>query len=285
MLRETLLADGLASRTVKETIATEVSRANQCLYCVGVHQALLETLPPDRTLSPIIEWARTAGRHNPENPTPSTTPPPFPETQAPELCGVVVTFHYINRMATLFLADSPMPARTPTALHRPIMHTTAHAMRPTTPGPLTPGESLDLLPPAPLPHGLEWALSNPPVAQALARAHAAVNQGAHWIPRTARKQLHTHLNQWNGSHPGPSRAWLNKALTKLPPEEIPTTQLALLTALAPHQTLPDDITAFKNQHPTDRELIELTSYAALTTAIHIGSHIHPPHRADTKPTP
>ncbi|MFD5943688.1 carboxymuconolactone decarboxylase family protein, partial [Streptomyces griseus] len=68
MLREVLLVDGRVSRAVKETVATAVSRANDCPYCVHVHQAVLGTLPPDRTVSPVAEWAAAAGRHHPGDP-------------------------------------------------------------------------------------------------------------------------------------------------------------------------------------------------------------------------
>ncbi len=282
MLRETLLADGHASRTAKETVATEVSRANDCPYCVDVHQAVLDTLPRNESLPPLTQRAATTTHPtNPTNPVPHTPTLPLTPRQATELHGVATTFHYINRMVTLFLTDSPMPARTPAPLHRPIMHTTALAMRPTTPGPLTPGTSLHLLPPAPPHPTLQWAHNTPHIADAFTRALTAINHGARWIPPPVQQHLHTHLTHWNGNPPPLSRAWLTQALTTLPTTDIPTARLALLTALAPHQTLPQDITTFKNQHPTDRQLIELTSWAALTTALHIANHTHPPHHTPT----
>ncbi|MEU5716476.1 alkylhydroperoxidase [Streptomyces sp. NPDC020403] len=277
MLRETLLVDGSVSRTAKETVATEVSRANNCPYCVGVHQAVLGTLPPQGPLSRLAEWAATTGRPDPAGSPRSAPGLPFTHAQAPELYGVAVTFHYINRMVTLFLADSPMPGRTPAPLRGPIMHTTALAMRPATPGPLPPGGSLGLLPPAPLPPALRWAQSSPHIAQAFARAYAAIEHGARWIPPLVRERVHTRLTHWDGSVPALGRGWLDEALTALPATDVPTARLALLTAFAPHQTLPQDITAFTHRYPTDRALIELTSWAALTTALHIGTRIHRPH--------
>src|SRR5262245_59371351 len=41
MLREALLATGLADRAAKETVATAVSLGNTCPYCVAVHGAVL----------------------------------------------------------------------------------------------------------------------------------------------------------------------------------------------------------------------------------------------------
>lgn len=278
MLREVLLVDGRVSRAVKETVATEVSRANDCPYCVHVHQAVLKTLPPDRALSGIAAWAATAGRHHPHDPAHSV-PPSFTEAQLPELLGVVVTFHYINRMVSLFLADSPMPALTPSRLRGPIMRTTALAMRPQTPGPPAPGASLELLPPATLPPGLEWARASSAVADAFGRASAALDHGARWVPPPVQERLRSRLEGWDGSAPGLGRNWLGQAVSQLPAEDVPTARLALLTAFAPYQTLPEDIAAFRSRFPTDRELIELTSWAALTTAVSIGGRLSPPRPA------
>ncbi|MFJ3600784.1 carboxymuconolactone decarboxylase family protein [Streptomyces sp. NPDC090126] len=279
MLRETLLADGRASRAVKETVATEVSRANDCPYCVQVHQAVLGTLPPDGGGTGLLRWIREAGRQPGGAAASGAQPFPFSGEQVPELCGVVVTFHYINRMVSLFLEDSPMPARTPTPLRGPIMKTTALAMRPVAPGPLTPGTSLGLLPPAPLPPGLEWAGGNPFVAQALGRAVAAVDQGAQWVPEAVRERLRTRLDSWDGSAPGLGRGWLDEAVSGLPPQDVPAARLALLTAFAPYQVLPRDIEAFRRRRPTDRELVELTSYAALATAVRVGRRLVVPEAA------
>nr|ANY94456.1 hypothetical protein [Streptomyces sp. CB02366] len=273
MLRETLLVDGRVSRAVKETVATEVSRANDCPYCVQVHQAVLGTLPPDGVGAGLLRWVREAGRQPGDGVADGGEPFPLSGEQAPELCGVVVTFHYINRMVSFFLADSPMPARTPTPLRGPIMRTTALAMRPVAPGPLAPGDSLDLLPPAPLPPGLEWAEGSPFVAQALGRAVTAVDQGAHWVPEPVRERLRTRLDAWDGSAPGLGRGWLDEAVAGLPAQDVPAARLALLTAFAPYQVLPQDVEAFRRRWSTDRELVELTSYAALTTAVRVGSRL------------
>ncbi|PRH76252.1 hypothetical protein C6N75_26625, partial [Streptomyces solincola] len=53
-------------------------------------------------------------------------------------------------------------------------------------------------------------------------------------------------------------------------------RLALLTALSPHQTTDDDLTAFRAAHPGDRALVELASWAALTAAVRIGARLTAP---------
>ncbi|MEO3977650.1 carboxymuconolactone decarboxylase family protein [Streptomyces sp. CAU 1734] len=268
LLRETLLAEGAVSRAAKEAVATAVSRANTCPYCVEVHRAKLDTLPADPGAADprLTAWASAAGRGEPAE-------PPFTPDLAPEICGVAVTFHYLNRMAAVFLDDSPVPAFAPDFLRGPLMRTVVRGMRADSPRRLAPGLSLDLLPAAPLPPGLSWALPAPHVAQALARAAAAVERGARSVPEDAKERLRTRLAEWDGTPPGVSRAWLGPAAG-----DLPAARLALLTALAPYQVTEDDIAAFRRDHPTDRELIELTSWAALTTALHIGSRLTPAPR-------
>ncbi|MEV0963553.1 alkylhydroperoxidase [Streptomyces sp. NPDC049910] len=273
LLRETLLVQGRVDRAAKEAVATEVSRANSCSYCVDVHQATVETLPPPPPGAPGVDaaaWLRAGPGDR--------GPAPFTAEEAPEILGVALTFHYLNRMVGVFLDDSPVPDRAPTGLRGPILRTVARTMRPVA-GPLEAGAALDLLPAAPLPPELAWAAPDPDVAQALARARAAVDRAAHWVPAPVRELLSTHLDTWDGTPPGISRAWLDAPLTALPPASHPAARLTLLTALAPHQVTGADVTAFRAHHPTDRELIDLTSWAALTTAVTLTARLAAPPRA------
>lgn len=261
LLRESLLVDGHVDRVVKEAVATEVSRANSCSYCVDVHQATTETLPP---AAPAAPGARAAAwlAADPA----ARGPAPFTAEQAPEILGVVLTFHYLNRMVGIFLDDSPVPGRAPAALRTPILRTVARVMRPVD-GPLTAGTCLDLLPAAPLPPELSWAAPHAAVSEALARARAAVDTAAHWVPAPVRDLLAAHLDSWDGTPPGISRGWLHPAVAALPAAQHPAARLALLTAVAPHQVAPADITTFRTHHPDDSRLVELTSWAALMTAV------------------
>ncbi|GFH39398.1 carboxymuconolactone decarboxylase family protein [Streptomyces pacificus] len=273
LLRESLLVEGRVDRAVKEAVATEVSRANSCSYCVDVHQAAVETLPPPAPGAPgagASAWLRAGPDER--------GPAPFTAEEAPEILGVALTFHYLNRMVGVFLDDSPVPERAPAGLRGPLLRTVARTMRPVA-GPLEAGAALDLLPPAPLPRELAWAAPNPAVAQALARSRAAVDRAARWVPVPVRELLSARLDSWDGTPPGISRVWLNAPLTAVPPAHHPAARLILLTALAPHQATGADIAAFRVHHPTDRELIDLTSWAALTTAATLTARLAAPPRA------
>ncbi|MFB7468450.1 alkylhydroperoxidase [Streptomyces sp. NPDC056224] len=271
MLRETLLVEGRVDRAVKETVATEVSKANSCPYCVDVHQATVESLPAEPAADPedtaaVARWfrqgadGRTAGQA------------PFTEAEAPEILGVALTFHYLNRMVGIFLEDSPLPARTPAGARGTILRTVARTMRPVD-GPLSAGAGLDLLPDAPLPAGLEWARPAPAVAGALGRSAAAVEHAARWVPDPVRDLLAARLDAWDGAAPGIGSAWLTEALAGLPPRDRPAGRLALLTAFAAHRVTDGDIAAVRERYARDQEIVELTSWAAMTTAVRLGTRL------------
>ncbi|MET9725403.1 carboxymuconolactone decarboxylase family protein [Streptomyces zaomyceticus] len=272
LLRETLLAEGRVSRAAKEAVAAGVSRANDCSYCVEVHEAKRATLPGTDAHRPLAVWAMdaTTAQRNQEQ-------PPFDAADAPEILGTAVTFHYLNRMVRLFLPDSPVPDAAPAAGRGPVMRLVARAMRADRGAPVTPGAALGLLPAAPLPAGLDWAKPNPTIAEALGRAVASVDHAAErWIPEAVRELLHTVLASYDGAVPGPSRGWLAEATAPLDEAHLPTGRLALLIALNPHQITDADLADFRAAHPSDRELVELASWAALTAAVDIGTRLPAP---------
>jgi AhpD family alkylhydroperoxidase len=211
MLRETLLAAGLVGRVGKEVVAAAVSLGNACPYCVEVHSATLHGLvrgrdalaiADDRIASiadpstrDIAAWARASGtwelaaRHT----------LPLPTERAVELVGVAVTFHYLNRMANVFLAESPLPPGAPAAARGGFLRVFGRLMRPAARRVLEPGASLNLLPAAPLPEDLSWAAGNPTIADAFARAAAAVDRAAAGsVPAPVRELVLSRLAGWNG---------------------------------------------------------------------------------------
>ncbi|HEY0498480.1 MAG TPA: carboxymuconolactone decarboxylase family protein [Kutzneria sp.] len=247
MLREALVADGLSDRVTRETVAEAVSRANACPYCVAVHGATARALRrrPDERL---VAWAEGRG------------PMSFPADRRPELAGVAVTFHYLNRMVSVFLPDSPLPAAAPaagTAVLGRIMSGWARRRH-------APGQSLDLLPDAELPADLVWAKGNPTIAAAFARAAAAFGAaGERSVPADVRALLLAELVGHDGTPPGLSRAWLTPLVAELAVADQPAGRLALLTAFAPYQVTEPDIAAL---HGDDRAVVELASWSAFAAA-------------------
>jgi AhpD family alkylhydroperoxidase len=266
MLRETLIAAGRMDRAAKEAAAIAVSIANACPYCVDVHGTALNALAPGHQYGEIETWAQAApgaGRAL-----------PCPLDQAPELAGVVVTFHYLNRMVNIFLPDSPLPPGVPAGARSGALGMLGRFIRSAARDAVRPGESADLLPAAALPAEMAWAADSPLVAKAFAAANAAIEAaGARSVPDSVRALVEHKLAGWNSESLGPSRAWVDDAVTALPAPQRPAGRLAMLAAFASYQVDQAVIDEFRRVRPDDRTLIELTSWASFAAARQIGGRI------------
>jgi hypothetical protein len=117
-----------------------------------------------------------------------------------------------------------------------------------------------------------WAAGSPHVADAFARATAAIEAaGARSVPAAIRDLVLSELAGWNGDLPGASRAWVEDAVSGLAAVDRPAGRLAMLTALASYQVDPSVIEEFRNDRSADETLIELTSWASLAAARRVGS--------------
>jgi len=283
MLRESLLADGTASRASKEAVAAAVSLGNSCPYCITVHAATLSGLVgsptgaavsadaidsiPDPAIRAIAHWARRSVNR----PDSHASDVPFSREQAPEIAGVAVTFHYLNRMVDIFLADSPLPPNVPAPARGSALRLLGRFMSNAARADHQPGASLELLPAAPLPEDLHWAAGNPYIGQAFARASAAIEvAGQQYVPGSVQAALHTRLAGWDGQPPGLSRAWVQDEVSSLPPEDRAAGRLVLLTALAAYQVDQQVIDAFRYHQPGDEALVAATSWASMAAARRIG---------------
>lgn len=264
ILRETLLAQGVADRASKEAVATGVSEANSCPYCADVHGMTLDAIPDaagrsDR--SALTEWARATAT------APGAGVPPCPPEQAAELIGVAVAFHYYNRVVNVFLRDSPFPAHVPESAKPKARQVLGRFLRPSATGGPRPGDSLDLLPPVPLPDDLGWARPSQVVAGAFARAYAATDAaGARSVPAGVRALVHSQLSTWDGQAPGLSRSWMDEPVAVLPVAEQAAGRLALVIALASYQVDEGMVDDFRRTAPDDGTLVELASWASMATA-------------------
>jgi AhpD family alkylhydroperoxidase len=286
MLRETLVVDGLAARPVKEAVAAAVSLGNACPYCVNVHSAALASLHPGRDaaaiaggdldavadpqLRAVARWARASGDRQEAG-----RPVPFPVEHAPEVVGVAVLLHYLNRMVNVLLREAPMPPGAPAFALGPVKWVLGAAMRRAGSTPAIPGTSLDLLPGAALPADLAWAAGNPNIAAAFARASAAVDlAGARSVPPAVREMVGAELARWDGQPRGISRGWLDAVVTDLATDDRAAGRLALLMAFAAYQVDQPTIDEYRAGHPRDRQLVELAAWASLAAARRIGGWVH-----------
>ncbi len=285
ILRETLIAAGRLDRVVKEAVAAAVSLGNACPYCVEVHSATLHGLAGgddaraiagdrldaivDPRVRELAEWARVSGTKD----LVDRHPVPARIDQLPELIGVAVTFQYYNRMVNVFLVDSPFPPGVPPNAVDKVRRVFGRLMRPAAIKVIEPGASLSLLPGAPLPDDLAWTRGNPIIADAFARAAAAVDEaGARAVPEPVRRLVLARLARWSGEPTGLSRAWVDEAVAGLDQEHRPAGRLALLTAFASYQV--DRATVEEARlHRSDEELVGLVSWAALAASRRVGTWV------------
>lgn len=250
LLRESLLADGAATRAAKEVVATAVSEANRCPYCVVVHEASLGQAGESDLDGALREWIRGGAE-------------PFPPEHRAEYLAVRVTFEYLNRMVNVFLPDSPFPG----AMPAPIAASASGVLGRVAVGgaAVEPGRSAGLLPECDLPAELGWAATRPAVANALAAATTAFEEaGERSVPAPVRDLVRARLA---GARPeGPSRSWVTDDVATLPPQHRNAGRLALLTALAAYQVTDDVVEEYRREGHDDAALIELTAWASWTTA-------------------
>ncbi|WNV84536.1 carboxymuconolactone decarboxylase family protein [Umezawaea sp. Da 62-37] len=272
MLRESLIVTDRVDRGTKEAVATAVSLCNRCPYCVDVHSMTLEawgtTVPDDpesdHEVRLVADWARGTAKA-----TTATIPATVPAAHVPELVGVVLTFHYVNRMVNVFLPDSPLPPGLPEAARSRTLRMLGRFMRGAAHPHHAPGTSLDLLPAARLPADLGWTRENPRVADAFARAAAAIDEaGARSAPESVRALLPRMLVDWDGE--APDREVVIDAVAELPPADRPAGLIAVQTALTSSCLDLSAIAEFRGTRPDDRSLVELTSWASMSAARRIG---------------
>src|SRR5262245_15587257 len=227
-------------RAKKEAVAAAVSSINACPFCVDAHTMMLHALGErapasaiasgngdaiaDPDLRAVVAWARASRQPD----AAILQRPPFPDAHAPELIGIALTYHYVNRMVHIFAAESPFPLAAP--MMKPFFRRLAAPLfRRLLRREVRPGRSLELLPAVRLPDGLAWAQSDPIFADAFARAAAAFESvGQQALPDGVRALVLARLGTWRGEDPGPSRGWVEHAIETLPVAQRPLGRLALL---------------------------------------------------------
>jgi AhpD family alkylhydroperoxidase len=252
MMRETLLASGRTDRVLKESVASAVSEANACPYCVEVHDATRQSIDEAYDVDLVRTWVQGGPR-------------PFTDDQLEECVGVAVTFEYVNRMNNVFLPESPIPARVP-GIARNRARRTVGRVAASSGREVEPGESLGLLPDAPLPEDLSWSAGHSTIAGAFARASAVIESaGARSLPLHVRELVHKSLSK-DAAEIGLSRSWVDDAVTEVPVSDQAVAKLALLTALASYQVDADVVASARQTCAEDAALVELTAWASLTAA-------------------
>jgi AhpD family alkylhydroperoxidase len=295
--RETLLV-GQVPRGVKESIASAVSAANRCPWCVDVHTTLARAAGYHDAARAVdafdardgFDDRQLATLHRADEPRLPTMlrraaatrspgaeilhAPPFDASEAPGIIGVAVAFHYINRIVSATLPASLFEG--PTWLRGAIARASAPLLRGVVRRRATPGASLALLPEAPLPAEFSWAAAAPHVARAFAGFAAAVEDAAAGaLPADARGVVADRVRSWDGSDPGLSRRWVADDTRGLDGEARAGARLAVLAALAPHQIDADVVAAYRGYRPDDAALVATLAWGSYSAARRIASWLAP----------
>lgn len=277
---------GNVPRPLKEAIAATISRKNQCRYCVDAHTIMLDAggdhalaktvgrgdtrYIPDERMRAIVNWA--AATYSPG--AAILRSPPFTPAEAPEMIGTAVFYHYVNRMVTVLLGDTPLPSRRE-ALRSPLTRVAGWFFSGAVKRSKQPGESLKFLPDAELPADLAWASASPSVAGAFARLAAVIEElGKNSLSPEVRALVGERIRAWNGEVPGLNETWSAGAGKDAHLQA--AAQLALMTALVPSRLLPGVIYAFRGAQADDEKLLGALAWASFTAARRIGSWLHVP---------
>lgn len=272
IFRETLLA-GRVHHGLKQTLATVVSQANDCPWCVDAHEIVMQAAGYGDALKAnnskqanphttnLIAWAKTTGLRDGSH----NDVLPFNEKDAPEIIGCVLTFHYLNRMVNVLLDERTLPQQV--WLRRPLQSAMSLLFRGHAKKQHPVGQSLHFLPEAPLLPEFKWADPSPEIASAFARFSATMDAvGEAVVPQAVRDVTLNYLAQWDGRPVSISRQWVEDAMRDLPVEYHAIARLTLLVAVAPHQISERTIQDFRQVSPDDKVLVETLawgSYAAM----------------------
>jgi AhpD family alkylhydroperoxidase len=271
LLREMLIVPGTAPRAAKEAVATAVSVANACPYCATIHNSTLSALGitgaadahPD--LESLADWVLAGQRAG------GPMDAPFPLEQAPQMVGMAVLMHYLNRMVNVFLRDVPLPPGVPEFALNPVLWVLGRYMVRAARDPHPPGDSLSFLPPAALPVDLQWTVGDSRVAETYARVCAAIEvAGRRSVSPEVRALVLDNLADWRGGLRGISRRWVDELVTTLPEAQRPAGRLALLVAFASYQVDRTIIDGCRRSGFDDAALVELCAWAAMAAARRVG---------------
>jgi len=270
---------------MKEAVAATVSRINQCPYCVDAHTIMLNATSArnsadaiihhrddqirDPAVRSMVKWAAATRSPGAE----ILLSPPFSRNDAPEIIGTALFFHYVNRMVSVLLSETPLPSNHPLLkgfLKRMAGRFFSKAVHRSKPL----GASLELLPESELPADLAWAERSPNIAGAFARFAAAIDRaGRAVVPEAVRDCVVKHVQAWDGKEPGLGRQWVEEAISGLDEKSKDIGRLVLLTALAPYQVDDGVVNAFTTHVNGDDKLLSALAWGSFTAVRKIGTWV------------
>ena len=278
--RESILVTDRLDRTTKEAMTAVLSRLNDCLYCGdmlvslvhggGKHEAASQIQSEseeeisDSTLRARLEWVKAVAA--PGWTVPKNTP--FSADQLPEVIGSLLAMSHINRVSHVLMDGSPVSA--PLGLKgikSAVLRMFGAELKTTTELPLEPGRALDLLPDAPLPDDMNWALPNPRIAAAMSRWAAAIDrEAAIVVAPMVRETVRHSIQRWQGEAMPISRSWVEQEIQSLSGQDRDIARLALVVAKAVYQVDEALVEAVLGVEWDQEKLIRVLAWAAFSAA-------------------
>ncbi|WP_446215687.1 carboxymuconolactone decarboxylase family protein [Micromonospora sp. IBHARD004] len=277
LMREALLA-GDASRVDREVVASAVSRANRCRFCVDAHVMLLHALsehelaeaiarggtPPEPRHAELVAWAEAS-----RSPKAAVWTSPY----RPEVTGTLLAFHFINRVVSALLEPDLLPGGLQRS--RAVRSVGGRLYAKAAREPKEPGRGLPLLdagttaPPA-------WA-GDSPVGVAYASLRNAAMRGGDLLGDVARQTVTATVRWENGKFPARPADWAVDLVRDVPGADRIGTRIALLAAFAPSAISVGDVALWRLSHPADADLVRLVAYGAITATDHVARALTPAH--------
>jgi AhpD family alkylhydroperoxidase len=276
------LAAGQRNRARGEVIAAAISRLNECPYCFDIHTSMLHSFGsheaaqavlqghdfPDAKTQAAADWARATLKPG----SAILGAPPFAREEMAGIAGTAVCFHYLNRVANVFLEGSALMLNGQGWLKGQLVAISGGLLRRRlTSQQVEPGKFLTEVAGV-LPNEFSWAERDPNIGGGFLRfANAAEAAGEESVAPEVRECVLEYVAGWRGEAPEIGRGWLEKTIAPVSERHRPAARLALLAAMAPSQVDESVILNFRSTRPTDRDLINVTSWSVYTVVRRIAS--------------
>ena len=285
-IREFLVVETHVPRATKETIAATISELNTCPYCEDAHKTALSALGDKATKNEktkaIIEWSQ-----NTRNPHAKIIQnPPFTAIEAPEIIGTALLFHSTNRLVSIFLAESMLPGIIGNKSFKKIaLYFAAKTIMKHFVGKkVEAGHSLQFIGQHEIPKHLQWAESVPAYAQIFTAQESVLAEiEKDLIPPTSARILREAISAWQGEDMPLGRSWLADLTKDISEEEKSIATIILLAAFAPHTVTENDIRAFQENNPSDKDLLETCFWSIETLTKKIATWLTQPFSSSKLP--
>ena len=285
--RETILVSDHLDRTTKEAIAATLSSINDCPSCGDMLISLVqagdradearqilreeEEAISDPVLRERLTWVKAVAAPG-QAPHGST---PFTQAQLPEVVGTIMAMSDINRFSHIVMDGSPVS--TPLGLSRVkewALRLFGNELRPTHSDFIQPGETLRLLPTAPLPEDLHWASPNPRIANAIARWTATVEHEARGaITEAVHQCVHQRLSGWQGESMPMSRNWVEGEVGQLADDDYVIGKFALLLAKASYQVDEQLMEQVLHIAGSEEQFVRILAWCSFTASRYVANRV------------